>query len=159
MTYTSSSTIEKTEINSGMINTYQHNNSVINGIGVTDDSYNSVTNMLINGGSIKTNKFSTEPLNNNSDDLTLLNIPDLAAINYVKIDDVDFNIESSKSKNNLYLYLTRVDHSVTIKDIEYFVKYIQESDTFNLTKETEDETPPEEINTAPVITATDISLK
>lgn len=96
---------------------------------------------------------------NNSDDLTLLNIPDLAAINYVKIDDVDFNIESSKSKNNLYLYLTRVDHSVTIKDIEYFVKYIQESDTFNLTKETEDETPPEEINTAPVITATDISLK
>lgn len=163
MTYTSSSTIEKIEINGGMIDTYQHNNSVTNGIGVTDGSYNSVTNMLINGGSIKTNKFSTEPLNNNSDGLTLLNIPDLAAINYVKIDDVNFNIKSSKSENDLYLYLTRVDHSVTInntiKDIEYFAKYIQESDTFILTKETEDETPPEEINTAPVIAATDISLK
>lgn len=152
------------------------------GAAIGSGSKSNVDEIIINGGEIITTSNNTNDYNskgaaigartygsvkkitiNNSDDLTLLNIPDLAAINYVKIDDVDFNIESSKSKNDLYLYLIQIYHSVTInntiKDIEYFAKYIQENDTFILTKETEDETPPEEINTAPVIAATDISLK
>ena len=152
------------------------------GAAIGSGSKSNVDEIIINGGEIITTSNNTNDYNskgaaigtrtygsvkkitiNNSDDLTLLNIPDLAAINYVKIDDVDFNIESSKSKNDLYLYLIQIYHSVTInntiKDIEYFAKYIQENNTFILTKETEDETPPEEINTAPVIAATDISLK
>lgn len=173
---------QKIGINGGKIDAAAYVATSGAGAAIGSGSKSNVDEIIINGGEIITTSNNTNDYNskgaaigartygsvkkitiNNSDDLTLLNIPDLAAINYVKIDDVDFNIESSKSKNDLYLYLIQIYHSVTInntiKDIEYFAKYIQENDTFILTKETEDETPPEEINTAPVIAATDISLK
>lgn len=160
--YRTSDNVEKIEINGGSIKTSTNVDTVVNTIGVTDDSNAVLNSLIINGGSVSTNKFSISPKNKEGQDLSLLKIDEVTYEPPIILDGVDYNIPSIWD-NSLSLFVTKANHVVKVNpgenEVTYNVTYNNQTDEFDVTKEGgETSIPWEDLNHVPSIEARDIEL-
>lgn len=90
LNYRVSDAIDHIKIDGGIINTYNAVNDSLASIGISDNSNNVLNSMIINGGSIKCDKFTTAPVNDEDENLYQLSLK----LNNTSFSDILYNGQS-----------------------------------------------------------------
>lgn len=126
----------KVIINGGTIDAYAGYN--VSGIGNGKAATNG--SVEINGGSVKAiNKSSRpdsiepRPTNKAGEEVGLCNDPLIKNDTPVLVDDTDYNVDGShKGDGNYYLYMTKRNHTIKVKDESYFVGWHESKNKFTI---------------------------